>query len=319
MHNVRLALGELRPHAASLEVFGDPKTAPEYAEIKASIERDGLLDPIVVTKDRRVVSGCLRLMALLELRGPEHEIWVQEREFASSAEELVHVVKTNLMRRSWSARSRAAAFRALRSSLPEHGGTKQPRGRPRKHSDSGTFSRGVKSDEAAARMLGIGKHEARALDVVYHTAGVPEDLKQAVESGAVSPTRAAEAIRQALAEGEGKIANSATLVEVATSSERAKKRTDRPPSDSLGERARGLRSTSAERSLDGDRASIVALLRSLSQIRERWSAVPTATFARVLSKAVTMDGSEEARAEGMLEELKRLEDTLRDASAVATG
>jgi len=291
MKSLRVKLGELRIHAASLEIFGDPRGSPEYASIRASIEKDGLLDPLVVTHDKRVISGSLRLTALIELHGPDHEVWVHEREFEDAAQELVHVVKANLMRRVWTPRSKAAAFKAVRCAVPEQGGTKQPRGRPRKGSPSGTFPKGTKSDEAAARVLGIGKHEARALDIIYSTEGVPEQLKVAVDERRVAPTRAAQVIRETLSKQGGAIEDAAPLLTLATSSRRSISeivlaQSDRAPVEPAGMQA----------DLEAE-TQLVALIESWIGIRRRWPGVPAKTLLRSLLELERplADASSEAR------------------------
>ncbi|MFO0675279.1 MAG: hypothetical protein U0169_02015 [Polyangiaceae bacterium] len=69
------------------------------------------------------------------------------------------------------------------------GGAKSKMGRPGK---SGPRSGHSESRDEAAKMLGVGPQEARALETVFTTPGVPDELKAAVNAGAMSPSRAAK-------------------------------------------------------------------------------------------------------------------------------
>ncbi|HEY0469996.1 MAG TPA: hypothetical protein VGC79_37675 [Polyangiaceae bacterium] len=185
----------LKPHPKSLEIFGDPKLAPEYPTLLRSIRENGLLEPLVVNSNQEILSGTLRWTCLCELYGPRYSVTVFEKFFESKDAEVRYLIEVNVKRRIWSHRQIAAAFTTLKTLTPEQGGTKAPRGRPAKSSACGTFVERRKTDEEAAKKLGMGKHKARALETVFHTPGVPDEVKDAVDKQQVSPTRAEKVIK----------------------------------------------------------------------------------------------------------------------------
>lgn len=199
----------LRPHPKSLEIFGDPKTSDEYPKILESIRLNGMYEVPVIKDDGVVLAGWLRIVCWIEIHGDERPIKVDVRQFASPEAELLFVVEHNTQRRTWTPRQKAAALELLRKTPAAEGGALQPRGRPRKGSASGTFS---KTDEIAAEKLGIGKHKGRDLRAIFETPGVPKELHDAVDAKSVSPSRAAAAIRTLLKEQQGEIRDPAVLV-----------------------------------------------------------------------------------------------------------
>jgi hypothetical protein len=194
----RIFLSTLRPHPQNVAIFGDPQQAEQYQDIKLSIGKYGVLETIVVDQDGQVVVGCLRLACLRELYGdnPQYSVEVEIRQFGSFNEVVTCMVEANIRRRAWSPQQYAAAFHALKQTLRQDGGVLQQRGRPKKDSASGPFSApSLKTDEEAAKRLQIGKHRARALEVVFFTPGVSQDLKDSVNAHRLSPTAAAKLVK----------------------------------------------------------------------------------------------------------------------------
>ena len=197
----------LRPHPKAVEIFGDPKASTEYSAILKSIRENGMYEKPVINQDGVLLAGLLRFECWVELHGPDRPIEVDVRQFASPEAELMFLIEHNTQRRSWSKRQKAAALHALCSTPAEQGGALQPRGRPKKGSASGTFSDPQKTVAVAADALGIGKHEARDLGVIFETPGVPEELQTAVDNGSLSPTAAARAIKASLKDQQGAISD----------------------------------------------------------------------------------------------------------------
>lgn len=71
----------------------------------------------------------------------------------------------------------AIAFKRLRELPKEQGGTKPKRGRPKKGAASGGISKGDSRD-AAASVLGVGRHEAEALETIFTTPGEEGEERQ---------------------------------------------------------------------------------------------------------------------------------------------
>ncbi len=60
-------IDELTPHAANRELF-NPPTLEEYERIKKSLKDIGnLIHPLVITEDKKIISGCWRVKAAKEL------------------------------------------------------------------------------------------------------------------------------------------------------------------------------------------------------------------------------------------------------------
>jgi len=193
-----LFLSVLKPHPQNVAIFGDPRLAPNYIEIKQSIASSGLQERLVVDQDNQVVVGCLRFACLVDLYAgnPKFSIEVEVRQFGTLEDVLTRMVESNIHRRVWTPQQLAAAYRAIKQAMPEQGGTLQPRGRPKKASASGHFSRpALRTDAEAAKRLKIGKHKARALEEVFYRPGVTQELKDAVNAGKVSATGALRLIR----------------------------------------------------------------------------------------------------------------------------
>jgi hypothetical protein len=95
----------------------------------------------------------------------------------------------------WTKGEIALAFKRLRELPKAAGGAKKKMGRPSKESKAQAPDFSGQSRDDAAAMLGVSTHEARDLETVFTTPGVPEELKAAVNRGEVAPTPAAKAVR----------------------------------------------------------------------------------------------------------------------------
>lgn len=77
-------------------------------------------------------------------------------------------------RRSWTKGEIGLAFKRLRELPKGEGGTKRKMGRPAVTDEkSGSGSRHSRARDEAAAILGLGEQEARALEKVFATPGVP--------------------------------------------------------------------------------------------------------------------------------------------------
>jgi hypothetical protein len=215
-------LSRLRPHPENAIIFGDPEEAAEYESIKADIGKRGITDALMVKADGTILSGHLRAHVAEALGIATIRVVVVEP-FGCYRDELEFIVKQNTERRHFTKAQIAQAFHRLRTTPREQGGTagkkgggeKGKRGAPVQNHSSASGQMARRSDDDAAATLGIGKHAARALETVFVTQNVPAELKQAVNAGKVSPTRAAKAVKAEVAKQGGAIKDSAPLVEVA--------------------------------------------------------------------------------------------------------
>ena len=120
--------------------------------------------------------------------------------FANYRAEVEYLIRLNTDRRSLTKGQIASAFKRLRELPKSEGGTKRQRGGDRKSeaaknqsASSSTLIEQDRGRDEAAALLGVGRNEAIALEKVFCTPGVPDELKAAVNSGAVAPTPAQSA------------------------------------------------------------------------------------------------------------------------------
>ena len=62
---IQMKVSELKPHPINSTIYKDNPDA--LIELKHSIELNGLLEPITITKSNRVISGHRRLRAIIEM------------------------------------------------------------------------------------------------------------------------------------------------------------------------------------------------------------------------------------------------------------
>lgn len=210
-------LSTLRPHPENATIFGDPEESPEFDGILASIKAHGMWDPIVIKPDGTILSGHLRRAAAGKLRLREVPVRVAPA-FADYRDEVTFVVRSNTDRRQLTKGEIALAFKRLRELPKAQGGTAGKRGGDRRSAaakeQSGSRST-LKAREEAASILGVGEQEARALETVFATPGVPDELKRAVNQGTIAPTPAAKAVRTEVKRQGGAITDPAGLRAVA--------------------------------------------------------------------------------------------------------
>ena len=187
-------IADLRAHPENATIFGDPEEDESFAALKSSIRDNGQWEPIIAKPDGTVLSGHSRLRALRLLKAPT--VLVRRALVDSYREELELLIRSNTDRRQLSPRQIAFAFKRLKETAKADGGAKgKGAGRPKKGEEYSGAKPGItETRDAAAEMLGVGTDEARALETVFTTPGVPDAMKAAVDSGKLAPTTAAKAI-----------------------------------------------------------------------------------------------------------------------------
>lgn len=222
-------LSRLRSHPENALIFGDPEESEEFDGIKADIKKRGICEPIAVKADGTIVSGHLRRVIAQQLGIKTVPIRVVDA-FKSYREELEYIVRSNTERRHMTNQQLAFAFKRLRETPRGEGGTKGTkgggqrgkRGAPAIQSGASATMESKRSRDEAAEILGIGSHEARALETVFTTKGVPDEVKRAVNSGAVKPTPAAKAIREEVKRQGGAVTDGAKLIQFVQPKPKAK-------------------------------------------------------------------------------------------------
>lgn len=197
---VRVRLATLRPHPLNSQIYdGRP-----VDDLVASIAEHGLLEPLVVTPDRMVLSGHRRRQALLELGFKTAPARVQRFE-----DEAVALVEFNRSRRRrWS-----ELYRELQVLLPRLQATAAERrvdgarrGAASRHglpvTTVGHRHGRARVYEEVGRVSGLGRESARKLLRVFEAIGegvVPEAVGRRLDEGEISLSRAYTIVRQARA------------------------------------------------------------------------------------------------------------------------
>ena len=202
-------LFNLKPHPKNTDVFGDPRLIAEYPEIKESIRKKGLQEPIIIKPDGTILSGHLRYHVLMELaseRGEySHDVGVPVRiksDLHTDAMELEYLFEANIERRQLSPRQIAAAFTALLCSAPpDEPILKSKGGRPRKDDQFDIHhERRASTKERVARILHVSTRTADAVAIIYQTAGVPADILEMVDTRVIAVQTASDAVKFAITE-----------------------------------------------------------------------------------------------------------------------
>ena len=223
MNESTRTLASLRAHPENAIIFGDPEDSEEFEGIKASIRKHGIWEPIAIREDGTILSGHLRYLVAQQLGFTTVPVRVVPP-FPSYRDEVVYIVGVNAERRQLTRCELAIAYKRLKELPRADGGAKRKMGRPAadegKGGASATLNSGAsasgKSRDDAAEILGVGTHEARALEKVFCTPGVPDELKRAVNKGTVAPTPAAKAVQTEIKRQGGTIVDPAALKAAAT-------------------------------------------------------------------------------------------------------
>jgi hypothetical protein len=203
-----VTVSSLRSHPENSLIFGDPEESFGFDDLKASLRAVGQQEAIIAKRDGVVLSGHRRLAALIDLKVKFADVrWA---DCDSYRDELECVVRSNTDRRQLAPREIAYAFKRLKETPREGGGAKVGQGK-RTDLTCGPGSTSSKSRDDAAAMLGVGPQEARSLETVFTTPGVPEDLKAAVNAGKVKPTPAAKAVRAEVKRQGGEVSDPGVL------------------------------------------------------------------------------------------------------------
>lgn len=215
-------LDRLRPHPENSRIFGEPEDSEEFDSIKADIKRRGIEEPLRVMANGCIISGHLRREVAEQLGMKTVPVIVVEP-FADYRAELEALIKSNTERRQLTKRQIAFAYDALKNTPRAQGGTKGKPGAPKGNqnrkgggkvgNNGGSSATVEKARDAAASALGVGTHEARALETVFLTPGVPKEVQDAVNRGEVKPTPVARAIREEV-KAHGEVKHPARLLAV---------------------------------------------------------------------------------------------------------
>lgn len=171
----RVRLRTLKPHPANSQIYRDG----DVADLAASLERHGLLEPIVLTPDRFILSGHRRVAAMRQLG------WsLAEARFERPDDDVVVLVEFNRGRtKVWSERYReiAAVLPRLSEAAAERRVAGARAGAAKRHglasTNIGTRHGKSRVFDEIAELTGIRRETCRKLVRVF----------EAIEAGDISP------------------------------------------------------------------------------------------------------------------------------------
>ena len=177
----KFKINELRPHPRNNEFFDD-MSGEKWQEFLESIKTSGVIEPIVVTQDKVIVSGHQRVRACKEL-GIE-EINANSKIYYSEDDIIKDLLETNIRQRGDIGGSTVKLGRRIKELERiygvRHGGDR-----------SKTNNVHLASQEELAHQLGIN---LRTLQNAKSIANLPQEIQDLVEQGNITPSTASRVI-----------------------------------------------------------------------------------------------------------------------------
>ena len=177
----KFKINELRPHPRNNEFFDD-MSGEKWQEFLESIKTSGVIEPIVVTQDKVIVSGHQRVRACKEL-GIE-EINANSKIYDNEDDIIKDLLETNIRQRGDIGGSTVKLGRRIKE-LERIYGVRQ--GRPEKNMNNVH----IYSQEELAHQLGIN---LRTLQNAKTIANLPQEIQDLVEQGNITPSTASRVI-----------------------------------------------------------------------------------------------------------------------------
>ncbi len=166
------SVNEFTPHPLNEKVYGSPKADEKLIE---SIEKVGVLQPIIVNRNKQIVSGHRRWQAckIIAERRPEKDFHILAITFGGSDFQAEQLLIESNRQRVKTLEQKAREFRELKRIEAALARERMLAGR--KIDPGKNFSRGRAEDNAAAA-LGMSRPTARKLEAVVQKAdgGDPE-------------------------------------------------------------------------------------------------------------------------------------------------
>ena len=177
----KFKIEELKAHPRNNEFFDD-MSGEKWQEFLESIKTSGVIEPIVITQDKIIVSGHQRVRACKEL-GIE-EIDANVKIYDSDDDIIKDLLETNIRQRGEVGGSTVKLGRRIKELERiygiRHGGDR-----------SKTNNVHLASQEELAHQLGIN---LRTLQNAKTIANLPQEIQALVEQGSITPSTAARVI-----------------------------------------------------------------------------------------------------------------------------
>lgn len=198
-------VNELIPHKMNSYFFDDIEGEPWMAFLD-SIRTSGVIEPIIATQDKVIVSGHQRIRACKTL-GIE-KVWCDIRTFDSDDEVIKQLIETNLCQRA-TLPNATKVGRCIKE-LERINGIRQ--GNNQHSNNVGN----LKSQDDLLSELGMNKESYRQYKKL---AELPEDIQQMVMDGVVTPSVASRVIARLSPKEQAQLAEQISGKEKVTGSE----------------------------------------------------------------------------------------------------
>ncbi len=187
----KIKISELKPHPRNCEFFDDMSGA-KWNEFIDSIKTSGVIEPIVVTQDKVIVSGHQRVRACKEL-GIE-EILAEVRIYENEDAILKDLIETNIRQRGEIGGSQIMLGNRIKELERiydvRHGGDRGNQYTGGK-TTNGRLDKEVLNQEELAAQMGV---TPRTLQRAKALASLPKEIQDAVEAGQISASTASRVI-----------------------------------------------------------------------------------------------------------------------------
>ena len=184
----KFKINELRPHPRNNEFFDD-MSGEKWQEFLESIKTSGVIEPIVVTQDKVIVSGHQRVRACKEL-GIE-EILAEVKVYDNEDDIIKDLLETNIRQRGDIGGSTVKLGRRIKE-LERIYGVRKGSANPKGTKVSSSSSNGTSpTQQDLASKLGI---DMNTLKRAKSIANLPQEIQDLVEQGNITPSTASRVI-----------------------------------------------------------------------------------------------------------------------------
>lgn len=194
----KFKINELKPHPRNNEFFDD-MSGEKWQEFLESIKTSGVIEPIVVTQDKVIVSGHQRVRACKEL-GIE-EILAEVKVYDNEDDIIKDLLETNIRQRGDIGGSTVKLGRRIKE-LERIYGVKNGNNQFKKE---GTTIGHTLSQEDLAQKIGI---DLRTFQRAKTIANLPQEIQDLVEQGNITPSTASRVISKLSDEEQAKLIES---------------------------------------------------------------------------------------------------------------
>lgn len=207
-----MKIEELIPHKRNSEFFDD-MTGEKWQEFLESIKTSGVIEPIVITQDKVIVSGHQRVRACKELGITE--ILAETKHYKSEDDVIKDLLETNIRQRGDVGGSDLKLGRRIRELERIYGvrnGSANPKGTEIGVSSSNGTSRGM-TQQDLANQFGI---DINTLKRAKSLTTLPSEIQDLIEQGNISPSTASRLIAKLTPKQQEELVKSLPITEKLT-------------------------------------------------------------------------------------------------------